>query len=160
MKLFGKIKGGNSQNSGRNLIGEKLDSIGRTVQAGWAGWMERTTAGMGRKAWIAAMLCLICCVGGYSSYLILRVFTTKPVTVIQVAKIRKSTYSGQTGEPKAIAKISEAEYERIVKFHKYMDSLAARPETRSAYDSLTRLRPGLLDSIKQVEQYYQQLKEK
>jgi hypothetical protein len=156
MKLFEKVSGGNR----RNLIGEKLNSAASKVQAGWAQSMERLTAGMNRKGWIIAMLCLILCIGGYSSYLIIHAFTGQPSVPLKNAQIKKPEYSNRTGEPKAIAKITEAEYERIVKFHKYMDSLAAEPSGNATYKNIMAQRPGLLDSIKQVEQYYQQLKEK
>ncbi len=41
-----------------------------------------------------------------------------------------------------------------------MDSLSADPSGKRIYDSIQQYRPGLMDSIRQIEDYYQQLKDK
>ncbi|ULT38451.1 hypothetical protein KRR40_25400 [Niabella defluvii] len=56
--------------------------------------------------------------------------------------------------------MSEAEYSRIKRFRVYMDSLARSPAGRTLYDSIIYHRPGLMDSVRFIENYYQQLKQK
>jgi len=41
-----------------------------------------------------------------------------------------------------------------------MDSLARSPSGKILYDSIISQRPGLMDSVRFIENYYQQLKQK
>ena len=75
--------------------------------------------------------------------------------------IKKLKHATETGEPPIeAAEVSEAEYSRIKKFRMYMDSLARSPSGKILYKSITRHRPGLMDSVRFIENYYQQLKQK
>lgn len=51
--------------------------------------------------------------------------------------------------------ITKTELERIVRFRRYMDSLARSPTGKKGYDNILKHRPGLLDSLTTIENYYQ-----
>jgi hypothetical protein len=46
------------------------------------------------------------------------------------------------------------QYDKVVAFRKYMDSLNATAKGRKIYDSINLARPGLLDSAKVLEKLY------
>jgi hypothetical protein len=51
--------------------------------------------------------------------------------------------------------VSKADYQGIIRFRGYMDSLTRSPAGKAAYDSIIFSRPGLLDSIRILEKIYQ-----
>ncbi|ULT42924.1 hypothetical protein KRR40_05095 [Niabella defluvii] len=80
---------------------------------------------------------------------------------ITITPIKKPKHATETGETKTdAAEVSEAEYSRIKNFRVYMDSLARSPSGKALYDSINNHRPGLMDSVRFIENYYQQLKQK
>ncbi|MFP9100711.1 hypothetical protein ACLI09_16805 [Flavobacterium sp. RHBU_24] len=157
MGLFNRQKKGAAPPQ-RNVVGETLRSFTVKATTAWANWVSLRTAGLTKKGWLTALACFILLMGSYSGYLIVSAFTgTAPIS-LKVAAIRKPAHTFNTGEAKAQARISDAEYRRIEGFHRYMDSLATDPKGRKAYESIIAKRPGLMDSIRQVEKYYQQSK--
>ncbi|OKS85683.1 hypothetical protein [Mucilaginibacter polytrichastri] len=159
MGLFGKRKK-ETPSPIKELVGKRLKGFGVKINAAWANWMALRTARLTKKGWMTALACFVLLMGSYSAYLIVSAFTAAPVTMINVGNIRKPAHSGNTGEIKAQARISDSEYRRIEGFHRYMDSLAADSNGRKDYESIIIKRPGLMDSIRQVEKYYQQFKNK
>ena len=80
---------------------------------------------------------------------------------IQHISGRKCFYRQKKGEANLEpAEVSEAEYSRIKRFRVYMDGLARSPAGKTLYDSIIHHRPGLMDSVWFIENYYQQLKQK
>jgi len=51
--------------------------------------------------------------------------------------------------------VSKKDYQGIIRFRGYMDSLTRSPAGKAAYDSIILSRPGLLDSIRILEKIYQ-----
>ncbi|MCC8409334.1 hypothetical protein LJ707_10355 [Mucilaginibacter sp. UR6-1] len=142
------------------MVSSKVTTGYNTIKTKWAEWMASSTAGFTKKGWITALACLILLMGSNSGYLIISAFTGAPRVAIKVAAIQKPAHAGDMGEPELQANISPQEYLRIEKFHRYMDSLARDPTGRRIYDGITNKRPGLMDIVKQVEEYYQQFKNK
>lgn len=50
--------------------------------------------------------------------------------------------------------LTETEYDKLKSFRQYMDSLARSPDGSEAYRDFNRAHPGLLDSIRTLEQLY------
>jgi len=157
MGLFNRQKKGAAPPQ-RNVVSERLDSYTVKATIAWANWMALRTAGLTKKGWLTALASFVLLMGSYSGYLIVSAFTGTAPNSLKVAAIRKPAHTSNTGEAKIQARISDAEYHRIQGFHQYMDSLAADPKGRKAYESIITKRPGLMDSVRQVEKYYQQLK--
>lgn len=125
----------------------------------WAKWMEKRTAKLSPGNWKMALALFVLLTGGYSIYLAVNGFTSKGTTTFSITPIRKPGHLTETGEAKTtLPQVSQAEYRRIRNFRMYMDSLARSPSGRSVYDSITHNRPGLMDSVRFIENYYQQFK--
>jgi hypothetical protein len=50
--------------------------------------------------------------------------------------------------------LSKTEYENFTRFRFYLDSLRQFPEGKRVYDSISYCRPGLIDSLDFIENYY------
>ncbi|MGV8094842.1 MAG: hypothetical protein AB2L24_23570 [Mangrovibacterium sp.] len=129
------------------------------IRSAWAIWMARRTAGFTRRTWQVLLALFIGLSGGYSVYLAVNGFTNKDAKSISITPIKIPRHATQTGDtPKAAPQLSEAGYSRIRKFRIYMDSLAFSSTGRATYDSIMEQRPGLMDSVRFIETYYQPLK--
>ena len=146
---------------GRNAVTEKIKEAVNKVRGGWANWMARHTAPFNKKDWMVSLAVLVFVMGGYSTYLLIGGFTGSPVGSFSVSRIHQPGAAKQKGQQNALqVAVSLSEYKRIVRFHRYMDSLKADSRGRVTYDSIVQKRPLLMDSIRQIEKYYQQLKQK
>lgn len=160
MKLFAKRKESNAETK-PNAISKGITAVYNRLQGGWANWMMKRTEQFSRRTWLILLTLFVLSTGTYSVYLAVNAFTGKGDNAITITPIKKPTHITETGEANAnAAEVSEAEYNRIKKFRVYMDSLARSPSGKAIYDSLTYHRPGLMDSVRFIENYYQQLKQK
>lgn len=132
------------------------------IQIHWqkriAAWMESKSNGLSLTGKKIVLICMLLTGGAYCFYLVISVFdhNKKPASY-SVSRISIPEYTGQNGDNK-ISKhsaISKKEFERIHRFHLYLDSLAQSPSSRKLYDSIIRGRPGLLNSIIIIENIYQ-----
>ncbi len=93
-------------------------------------------------------LCFFCIVfAGSSVVVIIHAITARQVPVAAVTKMPRIMQEKQ--EPD-MPFISKAEFERIEKFKGYINQLP-----KPLLDSFMQARPHLLDSIAQIENYYQ-----
>lgn len=160
MKLFNKKKESIwepklSTKSYGTLVGFKC------FQSGWADWMTRNTKRFSRCTWVVLLILFVLSVSTYSVYLGVNAIKGNGSNSISITPIKKPKHTTETGETNiAAVEVSEAEYRRIKKFSVYMDSLVRSPSGKILYDRITRLRPGLVDSVRFIESYYQQLNQK
>ena len=138
------------------ILRQMVDTCLR-MQNGWALWMGRRTQHLSRKTLLLLLLTFTALAGGYSTYLIGQSFTGNQANVISITPIRKPGHVLQTvdaaSQPDMI--VSKTDYQGIIRFRGYMDSLNRSPAGRAAYDSIIVSRPGLLDSIRVIEEIYQ-----
>ncbi len=140
-------------------IAKGAASIYLRLQTRWAKWMEKRTESFSRRNWTLLLILFVMLTGGYSTYLLVSSFTAKAGKAFTITPIRKPGHLTETGDAKADAvPVSETEYRRIHNFRMYMDSLARSPSGKATYDSITYRRPGLMDSLLYIDNYYQQLK--
>ncbi|MCK9412692.1 MAG: hypothetical protein M0Q53_10345 [Prolixibacteraceae bacterium] len=127
------------------------------MQTGWARWMGRRTQHLSRRTLFLLLLAFIALSGGYSIYLIRQSFSGNQATTFSVTPILKPGHVVQTGEAASQPDmlISKTDYQRIIRFRGYMDSLARSPAGKAVYDSILLRRPGLPDSIRLIEEIYQ-----
>jgi hypothetical protein len=127
------------------------------LQTGWALWMGRRTEHLSRKTLLLLLLTFIVLACGYSIYLIGQSFSGDQANAISITPIKKPGHVLQAGDaasqPDMV--VSKTDYQRIIRFREYMDSLARSPAGKAAYDSIILSRPGLLDSIRVIEEIYQ-----
>ncbi|OXA73763.1 hypothetical protein B0A67_03570 [Flavobacterium aquidurense] len=140
----------------RNSIWQKFEQANLRLQHKCANWLERKTAHFSRLNWIVVLFTFIVFTGGCSIYAIVSSFsdtTGKNITVIPITKPTNSV-SLNENDIELNAIISKAELEKIIRFRKYIDSLGRSPTGKKTHDSIVQYRPGLLDSLAILENYY------
>ena len=127
------------------------------MQTGWAQWMGRRTQYLSRKSLLLLLLTFTALSGGYSIYLIGQSFSNRQANAFSVTAIKKPGLVTKSGDAKLQKEmiISETDYQRIIRFRGYMDSLARSPAGKAVHDSILLSRPGLPDSIRYIEEIYQ-----
>jgi predicted PurR-regulated permease PerM len=159
MKFIFKKNNKNSPAEGydfrENLL-KRFDEANLRLQYRCANWLERKTAHLSRKSWIVILFCFTVFTGGCSIYIMVNSFsanTTKSITITPISKPTNVVpFENETIQQNAT--ITKAEFERIIRFREYMDSLGRSPTGKKLYDSIVQYRPGLLDSLAIVEHYY------
>lgn len=135
---------------------QRFDEANLRLQCKCAQWLERKTAHLSRKSWIIILFCFTVFTGGCSIYLIVNSFswnTTKSIAVTPITRPTNAVPFKEKSIQLNVA-INTTEFEKIVRFRRYMDSLGLSPTGKKLYDSILHYRPGLLDSITIVEHYY------
>jgi hypothetical protein len=155
MKFFFKRKN-NAITGTTNSIWHKFEQANLRLQLTCAQWLERKTAHFSRLHWIVVLFTFIVFTGSCSIYLIVKSFsgnTTKNITVIPITKPTNSVSLKE--KPIELHTISsKAELVKIIRFRRYMDSLGRSPTGKKTHDSIEQHRPGLLDSLTILENYY------
>ena len=127
------------------------------LQTNWALWMSQRTKHLSRTTLRLLLLAFIALAGGYSIYLIGQSFSGKQANAISITPIKKPGHVLQAGDaasqPDMI--VSKTDYQGIIRFRGYMDSLTRSPAGKAAYDSILLSRPELQDSIRFIEEIYQ-----
>lgn len=160
MKLFRNRKPGITA-SEPNALALGMQAGFKRLQDGWAKWMTKHTAKFSRRTWMVLLILFVLSTATYNVYLAATSFTGEKGGAITITPIKKPKHATEAGDANTgAALVSEAEYDRIQKFRMYMDSLARSPSGKILYDSITHQRPGLMDSVWFIENYYQQLKTK
>ncbi|MFH7017394.1 hypothetical protein [Flavobacterium sp. FlaQc-47] len=146
----------NAITGAKNSIWEKFEQANLRLQHKCAQWLERKTAHFSRLNWIVVLFTFILFTGGCSIYLIVNSFSNNKSRNITIAPIIKPTNDIPLKEKplELNAIISKTEFEKITSFRKYMDSLGRSPTGKKTHDSIVLNRPGLLDSLTIVENYY------
>ncbi|MFV5703013.1 hypothetical protein ACM55F_14165 [Flavobacterium sp. XS2P12] len=138
-----------------NLL-QKFDEANLRLQYKCAHWLELKTAHLSRKSWIVILICFTLFTSGYSIYVIVDSFSQTATSTITIIPITKPANPKETGNElvKVNASISKIEYERIVDFRMYIDSLGRSPNGKKLQDSIMQHHSGLLDSLTKAENYY------
>lgn len=137
-----------------NLL-QQFEKANLRLQHKCAHWMERKTAHLSRKSWIFILICFTVLTSGYSICLMIGNFSDTMINVEPITTVGKSTNGRQAAEKhKLNVPISKAEFEKIVRFRKYMERLGHSATGKKVQDSIMLYRPGLLDSLLIVEKYY------
>jgi hypothetical protein len=162
MGLFGKNK---SKNKGDNSVMQDKVAKGiagflLSVQTRFASIMNAWTNQLstGAKRFWLVIFCLV--FGGFSIYAFIGAFRNNENSSrsIKPAQVSFPKYYHQQ-ELHKVPTVSKNDMLRIDRFKKYMDSLQRSKNGKGIYDSIIKARPGLMDSIKVIEQlYYSQSK--
>ncbi|PLK44995.1 hypothetical protein [Emticicia sp. TH156] len=126
------------------------------LQKSWANWMVKLTANFKRQHWLIALALFILTAAGYNSYLIIDSLFSKGRIIFSIHQIHTPLFFLEKGEADAGPDIQlpPVEYERIHQFRLYLDNLGASPTGKKVLDSILLHRPGLLDSVLYIEEYY------
>jgi hypothetical protein len=151
-----KTKKSDVLETAKNNLWQKFDQANLRLQYKCANWLESKTAHFSRLNWIVVLFTFILFTGGCSIYLIVNSFSNNKSRNITVTPITKPTNLVPTKEKPLELNtiISETEFEKITSFRRYMDSLGRSPTGKKTHDSIVLNRPGLLDSLTIIENYY------
>lgn len=119
-----------------------------------AAYLNAKAAHWGRRQVLTA-LCVFCVgIGGCSVWIIWQSFH-QPARAVEVKMIRAPKHSLLEREEELPRQgLSEREASGIARFQHYLDSLKGSVTGRQVYDSLARVRPGLLDSLQLVQSIF------
>jgi len=125
----------------------------RKVQEKWAICMAKWTAPLSKRAlqFIMILYCLL--FGGASLFAFLDVFRQNAPTLIKPATLTVPKYYKQPGVV-LTPLLTPQDREYINRFKTHLDSLNSSLGGRAVYDSLLRERPGLLDSLRRIEDFF------
>lgn len=127
------------------------------LQSKWAEWMTKQTAKLSIRNQVVVFGLFIACICSYSVYLISMNFSdahSKRITITSIVKPVKAIEIDNATIKKSIP-FSQNELNKIIQFRAYIDSLARSPTGKRVLDSIRNKRPGLLDSLARIENYYQ-----
>jgi hypothetical protein len=128
-----------------------------SMQTGFAQWMGKKTAGLGRRGKIGLLVMVFVVFGGLSVASLVSVFTRSgDSSGLRPAPVRVPGYYGKTGDASAknIAIVSPSLYVKMRAFRLYMDSLKRTATGKLEYEKIMKARPGLMDSVLFLEELY------
>ncbi|HUC79482.1 MAG TPA: hypothetical protein VMR70_01145 [Flavisolibacter sp.] len=127
-----------------------------SAQRGFADFMAARTVGLSKRSVQVGLLLFCLCFGGLSVYVLSDVFR-KRFDVVNTIKPDQLAVPKHymRADPMPLPVITRKELAIMSQFRKYMDSLMLTPEGKQTYDSVLKVRPHLLDSIRLIESYYQ-----
>lgn len=139
---------------GINRASEKFDR----EQHKWADYLNGKTKNKSRASILIGLVIFCVFFGGSCILLMLRGFNNK-TTKVAIQKITVPGYvitrdSADGFFPLAI--LSNKQFKNIQRFKKAMDSLQSTVEGKLKYDSICKVRPGLMDSVAYTEQIFLQ----
>jgi len=135
----------------RQIWVQKIDKKHRHWAARLQQWFQRYNPK--RQKLILLFFCILAC-GAYSLILV-HSFNADGQSAVPFRAIRYPRHSLETGEPARIPKASLAETRAaIIRFRWYADSLAAAPGGALILDSMNHAYPGLMDSLRKMEDIY------
>ena len=153
-----KLTRNNNDHLLKDRVANRIAGILLSIQFRFAVFMGLKTSTMSTKAkWLWLLVfCLV--FGGFSIYALLGTF----------GQNQKAMKPSQLSVPKHYERIvpkvyeqpvTEKDIERINGFKKYVDSMRLSSNGKIWYDSILITRPGLIDSIRTIEEiYYSQSK--
>jgi hypothetical protein len=126
------------------------------IQDKWARKMSSVTSRLSKRKLICLLGLFVILSGSTCFYIISNAFFNRTTTSIKIIPISKpidvlkesvSTISGPLS-------VTRTEFKRITCFRMYLDSLGKSPTGKKVYDSIDRCRPGFMDSLVFIENYY------
>jgi hypothetical protein len=127
------------------------------VQSKWAEWMTKKTAKLSIRQQRLVFGFFIACAGCYSIYLISISFLETDSNRITINPIVKpvNTFHADNMKENKNSTVIKIELDKVIRFRAYIDSLAKSSTGKRVMDSIRAKRPGLLDSLAAIENYYQ-----
>lgn len=126
------------------------------IEDKWAKKMSSITSRLSERMLICLLALFVVLAGGACFYSISKSFSNATSLDIKIIRITKPVDAfeksfGTIGRP---LPSSRNEFKRVIDFKMYLDSLGRSPTGRTVYDSIDKYRPGLMDSLIFIENYY------
>lgn len=156
MRLFRKRENTKIHLQAANKLWEGIGIFFTKKQERWAKWMEHRTESLNHNQWLLVLALFVLLSGGYSSYLISASVLSKERIVFSITSIQKpkALIESLNAKNRPAFVLTEKEYQKIKRFRLYMDSLKRNPEGKVEYNKIILHRPGLMDSLDFIENYY------
>jgi hypothetical protein len=119
-------------------------------QQRFTSFLTKQTAPLSKRGQLAGLVVFCLLFGGASFLAILGAFQRKTSSPVKPIPVTVPKYFNRSGEALPPS-LTRKDFEQIHHFKNYLDSLYGSQEGRAVYDSLIRERPGLLDSLRQME---------
>lgn len=126
------------------------------IQDKWAKKMSSITSKLARRNLILWLVLFIVFTGFISIYNVWKGFVKADFNVVKTYVVSRPVNANNKSLLKKPSQIvlSKKDYEKIMCFRLYMDSIKQTHQGKKIYDSINYYRPGLLDSLYFVEEYY------
>jgi hypothetical protein len=143
----------------KNKTATRVASYLSGIQNGFARFMGRWVNGLTQRGKKIFLIIFVLVFGSYSFYIFLSTFIWSnriSVKSVKPAEISIPKYLNKAGDENTTASIivTDDDIEKIRSFNRYMDSLKLSVMGKRVYDSIRITRPGLMDSIRVLEQIY------
>lgn len=126
------------------------------IQDKWARKMSSATSGLSKRKLISLLGLFVILSGSACFYSISESFSNSITNTIKIIPISKpiNEIREAVSPISRPFSVSRTEFQRIICFRKYLDSLGKSPTGKKVYDSIDRCRPGFMDSLVFIENYY------
>lgn len=155
MKLFKRYKTiTQDQHTWQDKVTVRFVKAVHKVQSGFASFMNRKLNHLAARKKKVVFIIFFLLTGGLSLYYIIKgIWADKAIpNVVKIEKIHFPKYDNKISDQSKV--VTEKDYQSIVSFKKYMDSLYSTEEGKYQYDSILQARPGLMDSVQVLEELY------
>lgn len=124
------------------------------IQSGFAKFMSQRTAKISSSGLKACLAIFFLSGSSFSIYIVVSAFTKRSSSkAIHIDRLSVPKYYNNESDERSL-QITKQEFEEVQLFKKYMDSLSQSNSGRHEYDSIIKVRPGLMDSVKELEKIY------
>lgn len=121
------------------------------VQRRWATWMGKKSAHWTKKQTTVYLVLFCIAFSGISVLILVDTFNSKPrPSPITVQSL--PTIPMMPSQPEI--RITDSDIAVIMQFNRYLDSLQTTPDGMRQYQELVRDRPGLVDSLLEVKEFF------
>ncbi len=159
--MWGKRKNKNTETSKDSIKDKAASGIAKLIngiQNKFGETLNKKTANLTQRGKIILLIVFCVVFGGGSIYIIIEGLSSSN----ESSKILKSKFISvpkhvdKTGEgsPQINVFITAEDIRRITQFRRYMDSLKTTKQGLQIHDSIISARPGLMDSLTEVERLY------
>jgi len=133
-----------------------IDKYFLLVQSKWAQKMSSLTSDLSKRSLVVLWLGFTILSGCISISIVYWSFAGGVSGKIDIVSVSKPVIVNQKSKENILKPIliSPKEYKKIENFLSYMDSLKRSSSDKKVYDSIKLSRPGLLDSLVFIENYY------
>lgn len=120
-----------------------------------ADWLEKSTSHFTKRTWRILLAIFIMLSGTISGMLLIGGLTGQLQNAFTLQRITKTIsepsmeYESTIGEG-----LTKTEFDRLIQYQDYLDSLQQSPEGRQRYQRIQKLHPGLPDSLNTIIKTY------
>lgn len=120
-----------------------------------ADWLEKSTKHYSKRKWGILLAIFIMLSGTISAMLLIGGLTGELHNAFTVQRITRTINASSTASERIIRDgLSRYEYENLVKYQAYMDSLQKSPAGREIYRQIMNKHPRLPDSLNTIIKMY------